>query len=170
MKWRVRFYVSTKHKHWFTSRTNSWFSGVYLAFAPRKITTCYLEGKINFLKWSCCDSKPKTTAWDKRPLSKILISNRFAYCGEIPKAWNDARVAVFRSTTPRGTISLDMNVIFRFRSNDKSLNINESAQYRLEIIKIDRLFNGTSSSSIMNQESVFLSMIGSMASRERHKR
>ena len=40
------------------------------------------------LKWSKCNSKPKTTTRDEHQLNRILISNQFDNCGEILKAWN----------------------------------------------------------------------------------
>ena len=42
-------------------------------------------------KWSNWGSKTKTS---ERQLNRILISNWFANCGKISKAWNDPSVAV----------------------------------------------------------------------------
>ena len=53
------------------------------------------------------------------------------------------------------SISSDMTTGYHFWSHYYYLNRNKSAHYKLEIIKIGPLINGTRSSSVINQDSIF---------------
>ena len=118
-------------------------------------------------KWFNCSSKAKTTAGDECQLNRILIFNQFVNCDEISKAWNDAGVAVSQYTTlwRLHQLGYDSRI-----SILKPLHRSESIQYGLKIIKIGLLINGTRSSSVKKQDSVFPSVIMAPTSGESHVR
>ena len=125
---------------------------------------CFKSTILKIIKPTCTSrsnygSKLKTTVRDEHQLNKIFISNRFADCSEITKARNNASVTIFPSTTLRRLHQLKYDSKILISKPLLTFQQKCKHSYGLKIIKIHPLINGTKSSSIMNQDSVFPSMI-----------